>query len=134
MMLSPTLEHALTALIDVSRSHRMIRDVDSFEEWQEIREELLWKYIKRVLPRDLLLVEQPRLPLHTCVEVMFRTVNTALLIYTGADAATQREVLLLIKRMYTAMQRELPAPEFEQISSTLFGSWHRALAEEERMH
>jgi hypothetical protein len=43
-------------------------------------------------------------------------------------------VLLLIKRMYTAMQRELPAPEFEQISSTLFGSWHRALAEQERMN
>jgi hypothetical protein len=112
----------------------MIRDVDSFEEWQEIREELLCKYIKRVLPRDLWLVEQPRLPLPTCVEVMFRTVNTALLIYTGADAATQREVLLLIKRMHTAMQQELPAPVFKQFEATLFGSWHRALAEQERMN
>jgi hypothetical protein len=111
----------------------MIRDVNSFEEWQEIREQLLWKYIKCVLPRDLLLCEQ-RMPPHSCVEVMFRTVNTALLIYTGADAATQREVLLLIKRMYTAMQQELPAPVFEQFSSTLFGQWHRALAEEERMN
>ena len=112
----------------------MIRDVDSFEEWQEIREELLWKYIKRVLPRDKLLVEQPRLPLPICIEVMFRTVNTALLIYTGADAATQRDVLMLIKRMYTLMQRELPAREFKEITSTLFGSWHRALAEQERMN
>ena len=109
----------------------MIRDVDGFEEWQEIREELIWKYINRVLPRDLLLVEQPRAPLHTCVEVMFRTVNTALLIYTGADAATQREMLLMIKRMYTAMQRELPAREFELISLPLFGPWHRALVGEE---
>ena len=112
----------------------MIPDADTFEEWQEIREELIWKYINRVLPRDLLLVEQPRAPLHTCVEVMFRTVNTALLIYTGADAETQREVLMLIRRMYTLMQRELPAHEFEQISSMLFGPWHRALAEHERMN
>ena len=112
----------------------MIRDVDSFEEWQEVREELLWTYRKRVLPRDVLLCKQPKLPLHTCVEVMFRTVNTALLIYTGADPTTQRQVLLLIKRMYTLMQRELPAPVFEQFSSTLFGQWHRALAEEERMN
>jgi hypothetical protein len=67
------------ALTDVISSPKMMRDVDSFEEWQEIRQELLWKYIKCVLPRDLLLVEQPRLPLPTCVEVMFRTVNTALL-------------------------------------------------------
>jgi hypothetical protein len=120
-------------LTDAFEEPSMIRDVNSFEEWQEIREELLWKYIKCVLPRDLLLVEQ-RMPLHTCVEVMFRTVNTALLMYTGADPTTQRELLLMIKRMYTAMERELPAPVFEQFSSTLFGGWHRALAEQERMN
>jgi hypothetical protein len=112
----------------------MIPDVNTFEEWQEVREELIWKYITRVLPRDMLLAEQPRLPLHICIEGMFRTVNTALLIYTGADAETQREVLMLIKRMHSLMRRELPATEFEQISSTLFGGWHRALAEWERMN
>jgi hypothetical protein len=112
----------------------MIPDVNNFEEWQEVREELIWKYITRVLPRDTLLAEQPRLPLHICLEGMFRTVNTALLIYTGADAETQREVLILIKRMHSLMQRELSATEFEQISSRLFGPWQRAFAEQERMN
>ena len=110
-----------------------MRSMDSFEEWQEVRERLLRTYCERVMPHDMSLAAQARLPLRTCMEVLFRTVHTALLIYTGADPTTQREMLVLVKRMYTLMQRELPAPEFEECKK-LFDVWWRVFAEQERMN
>jgi hypothetical protein len=108
--------------------------MNSFEEWQEVREKLIQTYCERVLPRDLQVAAQPRLPLHIVFDVLFRTIHTALLIYTGADPTTQREMLVLVKRIYTLMHRELPAPEFEEISTALFGAWRHVLAQGERMN
>ena len=112
----------------------MITDADSFAEWQEVREQLLRTYCERVLPRDLQVATEPWVDLRTCMEVMARTVHTALLIDTGADPAAQTKMLVLIRDAYRLMQREWPAPEFEKISSKLFGAWWRVLAEEERMN
>jgi hypothetical protein len=103
-------------------------NVQDLTEWREWRKRLIATYQDHVLLRDRALASVPKLPIERVIEVLLRTVHTALLIYTGADRATQEDMLWEIKLWYAIARDELPKP----IADEIFRVWRDALAWEEQ--
>src|SRR5262249_26964029 len=91
---------------------------------------------ERITACDLWLAAQPaRLPLRTCVEVLWRTSYASALKYEReTDPTIKHDMLLSIRECYRMILREFPMPYCEQMAQVLFEEWCDVLlTEEERL-
>ena len=90
---------------------------------------------ERLTACDLWLAAQPeRLPLRTCVEVLWRTAFASALKYEHSDADEKHRMLLSIRECYRMILHEFPMPYCEQMAQALFEEWCDVLlTEEERL-